>query len=492
MTAPPRLTDLDGLPPAVARPGYDRARHGAGIVHIGVGAFFRAHQAVYTDAALAAAGGDWCTVGLAHRGTGVADALIPQNGLFTVLVRGGAGTSAQVVGALTEIVAAARAPERARAVLADPATRIVSLTVTEKAYGIVRSGGIDPAHPAIVADLARPDWPTGVIGLLVEGLRRRRAAGIAPFTVLCCDNLPDNGVLLRAGAIAFADRVDGDLAGWIAREVAFPSTMVDRITPASTAATLADAAAAAGRTDLAAVETEPFSHWVIEDRFPTGRPAWEAGGALFVEAVAPFERMKLRMVNGTHSMLAYAGFLSGRRYVRDVLADPALAALVARHLAAAGATLEPLPGIDLAAYSRDLVDRLRNPAIAHETYQIAMDGTEKLPPRLFAPALELLARQGDIRPFAFATAVWMRYCLGRTDAGERYALRDPRQEEIARRLDGQSTAAAIVAALQGLPGWMPERLAADPTWTAAVTGILAALLADGVAETLRREAAGPV
>lgn len=492
MTAPPRLNDPTGLPASVARPGYDRARHGAGIVHIGLGAFHRAHQATYTDAALAAAGGDWCTVGLAHRGTEVADALIPQNGLFTVLVRGGDGTAARVVGNLTEIVAAARAPDRALAVLADPAIRIVSLTVTEKAYGIVRSGGIDPDHPAIVADLARPDRPTGVIGLLVEGLRRRRAAGIAPFTVLCCDNLPDNGVLLRAGAVGFADRVDAGLADWIAREVAFPSTMVDRITPASTETTLADAAAMTGRTDLAAVETEPFSQWVIEDRFPTGRPAWDAGGALFVAEVAAFERMKLRMVNGTHSMLAYAGFLTGRRYVRDVLADPVLAALVARHLAAAGATLPPLPGIDLAAYTEELIDRLRNPAIAHETYQIAMDGTEKLPPRLLAPALELLARRGDIRPFAFAVALWMRYCLGRTDAGDRYALRDPRQEEIARRLDGPGDAAAIVAALQSLPGWMPAPLAANPTWTAAVTDILAALLTDGVAATLRREAAGLV
>ena len=203
--------------------------------------------------------------------------------------------------------------------------------------------------------------------------------------------------------------------------------MVDRITPAVTAETLSQAQRATALIDLAAIETEPFTQWVIEDRFSAGRPAWNAGGALFVDDVAPYEMMKLRMLNGSHSLIAYTGHVAGHRYVRDVMAQPTLAPLVARHLAAAASTLETLPGVDLDAYAEDLQTRFRNPAIAHETYQIAMDGSEKLPQRILAPAAEVLARGGDIRPFAFAVAAWMRYAHGRTEAGEPYELRDPRQ-----------------------------------------------------------------
>ncbi|MCP1168825.1 mannitol dehydrogenase family protein, partial [Limimaricola sp. ASW11-118] len=247
-------------------------------------------------------------------------------------------------------------------------------------------------------------------GLLVEALRRRRGAGRAPFTVLCCDNLPENGALLRGGVLGFARRVDPEFADWISAEVAFPSSMVDRITPAATDDTRALARRLTGYEDAAAIETEPFCQWVIEDRFPQGRPDWEAGGAIFVEDVAPFERMKLRMLNGAHSLIAYAGFVAGHTLVRDAMASAALAALVRRHIAAAARTLGPLPGIDLAAYGAELAARFANPAIAHETYQIAMDGSQKLPQRIFGPAWDAQQAGRDLRPFAFATAAWARYC----------------------------------------------------------------------------------
>ncbi|MFC6490859.1 mannitol dehydrogenase family protein, partial [Nitratireductor sp. GCM10026969] len=348
---------------------------------------------------------------------------------------------------------------------------------------------VDDRHPAIAADLADPHAPRGALGLLVEALRLRREKGLAPFTVLCCDNLPDNGGLVRAGVTDFAARVDPDLADWIRTHVAFPSTMVDRITPAPTEKTRAEAERLLGVSDMAAVEAEPFSQWVIEDRFPAGRPEWERGGAIFVADVAPYEAMKLRMLNGSHSMMAYAGFLAGREYVRDVMADEALARLVRRHLSAAAATLSPLEGIDTEDYALALTDRFANPAIAHETYQIAMDGTEKLPQRILAPALHALRNGGDLRPFAFAVAAWMRYCTGRRDNGEAYRLRDPREEEIASALArAGGDAGAVADALTGLPGLFPDELAASREWNACVRSILTGMLQKGMAQALEEEA----
>ncbi len=481
---------LDHLPAGVRRPAFDPRGLGVGIVHLGLGAFHRAHQAVYTDDALAAGGGDWRILGVGLRSATAADALNPQDGLYTLLVRSTEDAAARVVGSIRRVVAETRKPGAALAAMIQPETRIVSLTVTEKAYGVDRESGlIQPDHPAIGPDLLEPGSPKGAIGLLTEALRRRREAGLAPFTALCCDNLPANGALLRSGVLDFAVRIDPALRDWIATDVAFPSTMVDRITPAVTEATLAEAAAAIGRPDQAAIETEPFTQWVVEDHFTSGRPEWEAGGATFVDRVAPYEEMKLRMLNGTHSMLAYAGFLKGRRLVRDVMTDPDLARLVARHLDAAAATLAPLAGIDFRDYGRALVERFANPAIAHETYQIAMDGTEKLPQRLLAPAAEVLAEDGAIGPFAFAVAAWMRYAIGRTDSGDRYALRDPREDDIGKALASAGGGAeAIAAALHALPGLFPEALTMNQGWRSETAAILERMLEDGVAAAIADEA----
>lgn len=485
----PRLSAALTLPDGVAAPGYVPADHGCGIVHLGLGAFHKAHQAVYTDDALALDGGDWRITGVSLRSTGAVEELAPQDCRYTLIEQGEGAPQARVIASIARALSGATDIAAIRAALADPATRIVSLTVTEKAYGIERTtGGADPAHPSVAADLRAPDQPTGVLGLLVQALGARRAAGIAPFTVLCCDNLPENGAMLRGGVIDFARRTDPDLAGWIREAVAFPSTMVDRITPAQTEKTRAEALRLTGAEDHAAIETEPFTQWVIEDRFTAGRPAWEKAGAIFVADVAPYEKMKLRMLNGTHSMLAYAGFLAGHRYVRDTMNDAALARLIRRHLGAAAATLAPLPGIELAGYAAQLQERFANPAIAHETYQIAMDGTQKLPQRLLAPALETLGAGAPLRPFAFAVAAWMRYCLGRSDTGENYALRDPMEAEISSRLRGLDNAAAIIDSLSTLPGLMPPALAGASAWQEPLNDILTRMLRDGVGQAIAREA----
>ena len=420
------------------------------------------------------------------RSTETVDALAAQDGLYTVLVRDDDRTRARIVGAVLSAFAVPREPGRLPALLADPAIRIVSLTVTEKAYGVDPvTGGLDTGHPDIAADLEQPSEPRSAVGHLVEGLARRRAAGLAPFTPLCCDNLPGNGALLRRLVLEFAERRDPALARWIAEAVPFPSTMVDRITPATTAETLADAESITGRSDLAAVETEPFLQWIVEDRFASGRPAWEAGGALFVADVTPYEKMKLRMLNGAHSLIAYLGVLAGHEFVRDAMADPALAALVRRHMRAAATTLDPVPGIDLDAYADQLAARLRqprhrppHPADRHGRHAEAAAA-------LVQPAAETLARGGEAETYALAVAAWMRYALGRDRHGTPYDLRDPRAGEIAERLSGvPPTGSAIADALFALPGLFPPELASHAGWRAEVASLLDLLLANDTAAAI--------
>ncbi|HEX7387301.1 MAG TPA: mannitol dehydrogenase family protein [Castellaniella sp.] len=470
----------------LALPGYDPAAHGVGIVHLGVGAFHRAHQAVYVDDTLARHGGDWRIAGISLRGSAVAASLNPQDGLYTLLVRDGSQAQGRVIGSIAHVTAAAQQPQLARGALIRPGVKVVTLTVTEKAYGLGRSSGaVLPDHPAVAHDLAHPAEPAGVLGMLVWALGERRRRGLAPFTVLCCDNLPSNGHLLRAGVLDFAGRVEPGLEAWIGANVAFPSTMVDRITPAMTEQTRADAASLVGCEDQAAVETEPFSMWVIEDNFPQGRPAWEDAGALMVSDVNPYERMKLRVLNGAHSLLAYAGHVAGHVYVRDAMRDEALSRMVSTYMCRAAETLQPVAGVDFADYAAALRQRFANPAIAHETYQIAMDGTEKLPQRILDPARDCLIGGQDLRPFAFAVAAWMRYCLGVTEQGRRYLLRDPRENEIRVVLQGSSDdARGIAAALMALPGVFPSELRDASVWRSLVVDSLRVMLSGGMAAAL--------
>ncbi|HHW33529.1 MAG TPA: mannitol dehydrogenase family protein [Paracoccus solventivorans] len=480
----PLLTRLTDLPPGVARPGYDRAAHGFGILHLGLGAFHRAHQAVYTDDALAAEGGDWRILGANLRSRDIAQALNAQDGLYTVLERG-PQDRARVIGAHGPAIGGD--PAAILRAACDPAIRILSLTVSEKAYGIDRAAmDADPAHPAVAHDLAQPQAPQGVLGIITAALAARLAARVAPFTVLCCDNLPDNGVLLRAGVLGFARRRDPDLAARIADLVAFPATMVDRITPAVTPQTLADVQALTDHRDLACVETEPFSQWVIEDHFPQGRPAWEAGGAQLVADVRAHEAMKLRMLNGAHSLIAYAGQLLGLPHVRDAVADPDLAPLIRCHMQAAGATLPRGAGLDPEAYAQALMARFANPAIAHQTRQIAMDGTEKLPQRWFAPAAEALAAGADPRPFALATAVWLAWLAQLAARNE--TPDDPRGAallDLAQRAGADD--GALVASVLALPGLAPAALTGHRGFIDTTRDLLGTIRRGGLRAALAAE-----
>jgi len=425
--------------------GYTPANHDIGIVHIGMGAFHRAHQAVYTDDVLARFGGDWRILGVSLRSTDIATALNTQNGRYFLVVHADQPNippEFRVIGSVAGVLAAKHGVTPVLSAMVRPETRIVSLTVTEKAYGIKsQQEGLDLDDPHIIADLATPQNPKGVVGLITRALHLRRAAGHGPFSVLSCDNLPDNGKLVRAGVLDFANRLDPQLADWIRTYVSFPSTMVDRITPAATDTLKSKVFAATGCTDLVPVVTEKFSQWVIEDTFCNGRPAWQNVGALLVEDVAPYEQMKLRMLNGAHSMLAYTGFLSGHKLVRETMADPAFSKMIARHISAAASTLAPLKGVDLEDYAQALLQRFKNPNIAHETYQIAMDGSQKMPQRIFEPALVALENGNDAGTYAFATAAWIRYLAAQHDNGEKYALRDPLEVTFAKycKAHGPST-----------------------------------------------------
>ncbi|MBE2275169.1 MAG: mannitol dehydrogenase family protein [Rhodobacteraceae bacterium] len=476
-----------------------RQSAGHGIVHLGLGAFHRAHQAPATQDALQAQPGDWLITAVSLRSTALAHGLGAQDGLYTLVERDDDQSRTRLLAAIGSTLAERSQPGATLLRIAAAETRIVSLTVTEKAYGFAPVGGVDPENPEIRADLARPDRPVGVIGLLVAGLAARRAAGLAPFTVLCCDNLSENGLRLRTAVMDFADRIDPALAGWIGDSVAFPSTMVDRITPIPGPALAAEVARLTGLLDACAVETEAFSQWVIEDCFPQGRPAWEAApGVIFVRDAAPFEKMKLGMLNGSHSLIAWAGQVAGIDSVGAAMTRPEVVRLLRGHMARVAAGLGPLAGIDTAAYADSLLRRFANRAIHHRTAQIAMDGTQKLGPRVFEPAVAALAGGRDLASFAWIAAAWMRHCLGVADDGAAYDLNDPRRGEIAAATararaaapaeDHTALATALERQLSALPGLVPAELAASADWRNRLRDALAGMLAEGMDESLRKAA----
>jgi len=417
---------LARLPGQIRRPDYDRSGIGPGIVHLGIGAFHRAHQAVVIDDLLAQGASDWGIVGASLRSPDTRDALVPQDCLYTIAVRSGAGTEHRIIGSVLEVIVAPANPARLVARMADPATRIVSLTVTEKGYcHTPQTGELDEQHPDIVHDLRHPDAPRSAPGFIVAALERRRAAGIAPFTVLSCDNLSANGHTAKRIVMQFAALRSRELARWIEDEVAFPSTMVDRIVPETTEADRASVASALGMIDAWPVVTEPFTQWIVEDRFPAGRPDFAAASVQLVSDVTPFEHMKLRLLNAGHSALAYLGYLAGFETIAATMTDERFAAYARQVMEDAAPTLAMPAGTDLAAYSASLLQRFSNPALHHRTWQIAMDGSQKLPQRLLATMQDRLRLGLPIDTHALAVAGWMRYVTAKDEAGRAIDVRDP-------------------------------------------------------------------
>lgn len=391
------------LPADVSRPAYDRDAQARGIVHFGLGAFTRAHQAAYTDAAMGLGDSGWMITGVSLRSAEVAQQLNPQNGLYLIAERGGDGTRYRLGGAIRNVLTAPQDNHSVIAAIADPATRIISFTVTEKGYCRAADGSLDPVLAG----------PGSFYPLLTEGLRQRRAAGVCGVTLLSCDNLAQNGAVLERLMRQYLAAHAPDLADWFAAACTCPSTMVDRIVPATTEADRAAAAADTGLEDAALVVTEPFTQWVIEDRFAADRPRWEAAGAQMVGDVLPYETAKLRMLNGAHSLLAYCGLKAGYTYVHEAIADPALRAEVEAQMRDAAATIVAAPEQDLASYATSLTVRFCNPALNHRLAQIAMDGSQKLPQR-WLETLAIRQRAGQQCPaILHAIAAWIDHLRGR-------------------------------------------------------------------------------
>lgn len=492
---------LGRLPSRIAVPRYDRAKVGQAIAHIGLGNFHRAHQALYLDDLFNARGpGPWgvCGIGLLPQDRAMAEALRPQDLLYTLVERDEGVETARIIGAQRGYLHAPGEPDKVLAQLADPATRIVSITVTEGGYYLDHgTGELDQNHPNLRHDLENPDEaPVSLYGYLAGALDRRRKAGTAPFTVLSCDNLQSNGEIARAMLTGFARLRDPALGSWIEAHVAFPNCMVDRITPVTTDLHREQVKALLGGvTDAWPVVAEPFRQWVVEDRFVGGaRPDLGAVGVQLVSDVRAFELMKLRMLNGTHSSLAYLGYLAGHETVAETVADPAFAAF-ARRLWTDEIipTLAPPEGEDLPAYAEALLARYANPAIRHRTWQIAMDGSQKLPQRILGTLADNRAAGRPSPGLTLAVAAWMRYVGGVDENGAAIDVRDPLADRLRALSDGAADPAGKVATLLGVREVFPDRFdAMQQDLAAAYAGLVErgarASVAEAVAEPVRRSA----
>lgn len=438
------------LPDGVQTPRYDRQQLKTRIVHFGFGAFHRAHQALLTDRVLNARGGDWgiCEISL-FSGDTLMSQLRTQDHLYTVLEKGADGNQAIIVGAVNECLNA-KLDSLAAIVekFCEPQVAIVSLTITEKGYCIdPATGALDMTNPRILHDLQAPDEPHSAPGILVEALARRQARGLAPFTVLSCDNIPDNGRVVKNAVLGMAAKRSPALADWIREHVSFPATMVDRIVPAATPESLAEITHEVGIADPCGISCEPFIQWVIEDNFVAGRPAWEAAGVQMVSDVRPWEEMKLRMLNGSHSFLAYLGYLSGFQYINECMLDSAFRDAAYRLMMNEQAPTLSITGVDLASYADGLIARFANPALKHKTWQIAMDGSQKLPQRMLAGIRHHLAHGSAWPLLALGVAGWMRYVSGTDDAGNAIDVRDPLSEKIRAAVDTSRTEERVTALL---------------------------------------------
>jgi len=441
----PRLSaaTLDRLPDWVAQP---RGRPAPRVVHLGIGAFHRAHQAVTFDDL------GWGIIAASLRSPSVRDAMAPQDHLYSLVV----GERVRVIGAVRSVIVAPEDPQALIDALAAPETQIVTLTVTEKGY----------LPGAAAADV------------LAKGLGLRLARGLAPFTAISCDNLAENGNKLRAAVLTASD---GALHDWVAKEGAFPQTMVDRIAPATDETDITALAERIGLIDRAMVKAEPFSQWVIEDRFAGERPDFEAAGVRITADVAPWEEAKLRLLNGAHSAIAYLGGLGGIDFVWQFIAMPAGRRFVEALWDELEPTLSPPPELDLAAYRAALLGRFSNAALGHRTRQIAIDGSQKLPQRLLAPIAERRARGQSVEALALAVAAWIAWQGGRTDAGEAFEVDDPLAGET-RRIQG-APADRVDAAL-AMRQVFPASLAADAAFREALVRQLERLSEAGARATV--------
>ncbi|WP_346293050.1 mannitol dehydrogenase family protein [Sphaerothrix gracilis] len=426
-----KLTEgnLSHLPELVRIPKYDRSQVTHGLVHFGVGGFHRAHQALYLDNYLEQhPNSDWsiCGVGLLEFDRKMRDVMHSQNCLYTLVERSPAGDNARIIGSISQYLFAPDDHEAVIAILAAPQCRIVTLTITEGGYYVVEgTGEFDVGHPTIQHDLQNPDEPHGIYGFLAAALNRRQQRGIPPFTVLSCDNLQGNGDLVGSMLTAFAKRQNPDLGRWIEENVAFPNSMVDRITPSTTPTDIQMVRDRFGIDDSWPVVAEPFSQWVIEDKFCAGRPDWESVGVQMTDDVRPYEMMKLRLLNASHSLIGYLGSLLGYSYTSEAMDDPLIRQVVERLMDEVSSTLPPLPGIQLDRYKQTLIERFANTKVRDQLSRLCLNGSDKIPKFILGSLRDKLAQDGAITYLSFAIALWFRYLNGKDEQGQSLPINDP-------------------------------------------------------------------
>ena len=435
---------IPALPPGISAPAYDPAAVSAGIVHLGLGGFHRAHMARYTHELMeldpAALRWGILGVGLLPGDRRMTDSLAPQDGLYTLIEREGAVERVRLIGSLAGLIFAGETTTELLAALDQPAVRIVSLTVTENGYCLdPATKRLNPTHEMVRGDCATPERPCSAIGVITAALRRRRQAGVDPFTVLSCDNIQSNGAVLRRAVLdlAILQNQATEFADWIADTVSFPSTMVDRITPVTTAADIERLASQHGLADRWPVVCETFTQWVIEDRFPAGRPAWERVGAQFVDDVEPYEFMKLRLLNASHLAVSGLGRLAGYDTISEAMADRRIAAVMRALMdRETGPTLPPVPGIDLADYKRTLLERFANPAIKDTVDRVNADAPLNV---LLDPIRSRLEANQDLDFLALALAAWLRRVRGEDERGVTIPVRHPEAELLrAKAIEGRT------------------------------------------------------
>ena len=493
MTASPERLGpglLGRLPADIRRPGYDRAALKVGMAHLGVGAFHRCHQEEFTDDALEQRFDRWGVIGINIRPPALGATLGRQDGLYTRLLRDGDRVDARVIGSLLAVVDSQDGPEPALAALASPDVDVVTMTVTEKGYcHHPATGEIDLGHPDIVHDVAHPDRPRSVPGLVLAAIERRMQSHGQPISFVSCDNIPSNGAILAAVVGALAEHRGAATVRWIADNVAFPETMVDRIVPATAASDIAYVTERFGYADEAVVVGEPFRQWVIENRFAGRTPPWALSGATFVDDVMPFELIKMRVLNAAQTSFAYLGLLAGHEHTCDDMTDPLLTGLVRRMLAEETLpTLPPVPGMAPAAYLDETYARLRNTAIRHRNHQIATDGSRKIVQRILNPIRDRLDAGGGVERLTVIVAAWMTWLvLAAPRFGARWTADDPFAAEgaaIAERIGADP--AALTDAFLAHEAIFEPGLAARPAFRAPVARHLAGLLSPDPVAYLRR------
>lgn len=473
-------------------PTYNRNKLVPRIVHLGFGAFHRAHQAVYADILAAEHGSDWgyTEVNLIGGEQQIAD-LNHQDNLYTVAEMSADAWTARVVGVVKEALhAQVDGLETVLAKMCEPQVSIVSLTITEKGYcHSPATGQLMLDHPLIAADLQNPHQPKSAPGVVVEVLARRKAAGLPAFSVMSCDNMPENGHVMRNVVCAYARAVDAGLADWIESHVTFPSTMVDRIVPAVTAETLDKIEQITGVRDPAGVACEPFRQWVIEDNFVAGRPQWEKAGAELVSDVIPFEEMKLRMLNGSHSFLAYLGYLAGYQHINDCMGDENYRRAAHDLMLKEQAPTLKVQNVDLGRYADLLIERYTNPALRHRTWQIAMDGSQKLPQRMLDSVRWHLADNSSFALLALGVAGWMRYVGGVDEQGNAIEVCDPLLPVIQATVQQSEEGESRVKALLSIEAIFGKDLPKEAKFVEQVTSAYLSLLSQGAKATVAAFAA---